>query len=94
MMSLRRHHPAEVIYRKVTIRVSHEPDAIKRGELLTDGLLRVLVGSGARLVETLSADYENGRLELLVRGRVGQPIVTPGVVSVEIEPWTDSPRPT
>lgn len=71
----------------VTYRVSieakdYEPDVLKRIALLNTAFLRV--ATGARLVEVTHADYEAGKMEVVVEdGRVRPPVE--GSVTVRYE---------
>lgn len=68
----------------VTIEVVDQvTDALKRIALLNGALFRVLCG--VRLIEVLDANYEAGRIRLLVETRRSRPRVS-GRVSVSYEP--------
>jgi hypothetical protein len=68
---------------KVTVCVNEE-DVLKRVGLLNAAIFRVL--SDARLIHVALADYEAGRMEVIVRADTTiVPDIAPGEVTVRIE---------
>lgn len=59
---------------RVVIEVTDpEPDALKRIALLNSAFMRVV--TGARLIEVERADYESGRIEVVIEdGRTHPPV--------------------
>jgi hypothetical protein len=72
---------------RVIVKVTKDGELLKRISLLNTAMLRVL--SGTILIRVLSADYEEGCIELLVEADNINPSIVPGEVTVRIEPWDE-----
>lgn len=66
---------------------SNEQDVLRRVDLLTSTMFRLL--RETRLVRVVRSDYKEGCVELLVKGRKGNAMVSVGKVTIKIECTTE-----